>query len=353
MTTKKKSSVKKSPPKKAEKKVTTVTKASVTKKTVKKSVAEAKKTPKSPEKKVSTKKDTSKIGAVSQTGKTIEKVEQKETSLIAKLPEIQELLKAGVQFGHKAKRLNPKMEDYIYSKRWDIHIIDVNKTLELLEKALNFLTQASKEGDILFVGTKRQAVDIIQSEAMRAGAHFIVNRWPGGLLTNFELIKKSLKKLLDIENQFESGVEGKTKYEVSRMKKGWERLNRLYGGIKTMQQLPRAVVIVDSNFEKVALTETRRLGIPVVSIVDTNSNPEVVDYPVPGNDDALASIGLFAKCFADAVIEGNEGKGVKHDVRDYNVTEVKIKRKSDERKAEEEAEEEKEAAVKDTVKKTD
>jgi small subunit ribosomal protein S2 len=258
---------------------------------------------------------------------------EKEVKLKFDIPDVKEMLKAGVQFGHRVRRRDPRMDDFIFATKWDISIIDVTKTSELLEKALKFLAGASSKGEILFVATKRQAQDIVKKEAMRAGAHYIVTRWPGGLLSNFQLIKKSIAKLRGLEEGFERGVENRTKYEISLMKKQWERLNRLYAGIKSMEQLPKAVVIIDTNYERVALSEATKLGIPVVSVVDTNTNPELIDYPIPGNDDAIGSLEMFMKAFGDAVLQGNEGRGIKHDTKDYSTAEVKIIRKNNESEA--------------------
>jgi|GEM_PF-961293 len=251
------------------------------------------------------------------------------------IPDIKEILKTGAQFGHQAKRWNPKMRDYIFEKRGNIHIIDLSKTIPLLEKALKFLVKASAKGRILFVSTKRQAADIVKEEAKRAGAYYIVYRWPGGLFTNFKMIRKSLKKLEKLEEDFEKGIEGRTKYEVSVMKKEWMRLNNLYGGIKTMDRKPKAIVVVDQNYEKNAVKEAQQVGVPIISIIDTNCDPDGINYPVPANDDSIKSIKLFVHLFADAVLQGNVGKGVFHDEKDYSKVEVKIIKPVLEKKEEE------------------
>ncbi len=256
----------------------------------------------------------------------------KSTSKSLKI-EVADFLKAGVQFGHETKRWNPKMQKYIFAEKNNIHIIDISKSVELLEKAVEFLQKVSSTGDILFVGTKRQASDIVKQEAIRAGAYYIVNRWPGGLLTNFDLIKQSLKKYQTLETEFQTGVEGRTKFEVSNMKKEWVKMNRLYEGIKKMSSFPKAIVIVDINYERNVITEAKKLGIPVVAVVDTNTDPDLVDYPVPGNDDAISSLRLLVSYFADAVLTGNKGNGVKHEFVDYSKFEVKI-RKVEEKKEE-------------------
>lgn len=243
------------------------------------------------------------------------------------MPDAQELLKAGSQFGHETKRWNPKMRRYIFGEKNNIHVIDVSKTLESLEKASSFLVDAASRGNVLFVGTKKQASDIVKAEAIRSGAYFIDTRWAGGLLTNFKMIKESLSKLNSLERMFEEGVQGRTKYEVSKMKKEWAKLNRLYSGIKTLSAKPTAVVVLDTNFEKAAIKECKKISIPVVALVDTNSDPDSADYPIPANDDAISSITLIMKVLSDAVLAGNGGNGVKHDLKDYSKVEVKITKK--------------------------
>ncbi|HEX9804826.1 MAG TPA: 30S ribosomal protein S2, partial [Candidatus Dojkabacteria bacterium] len=240
------------------------------------------------------------------------------------IPGIKDFLKTGAQFGHQTKRWNPKMSKYIFTKRGDVHIIDLSQSLPLLENALKFLVSASSTGRILFVGAKKQAAEVVKAEAARSGAYYVIHRWPGGLLTNFNMIKKSLKKLNQLEEDFEKGVEGRTKYEISVMKKEWERLNRLYVGVKSMDRKPKAIVVVDPNYEKIAVREARKIGVPVVALIDTNSDPEGINYPIPANDDALGSLKIFLKLFADAIYQGNEGKGVVHNEKDYTKMEVKV-----------------------------
>lgn len=250
------------------------------------------------------------------------------------LPSVEELLEAGVQFGHETRRWNPKMAEFIFGSKDKIHVIDVTKSLEALEVALNFLAKSASEGTVIFVGTKNQASEIVRREAIRAGAYFVDQRWAGGLLTNFGVVKQSLKKLNSLEKQFEEGVEGRTKFEVSRMKKEWQNLNRLYSGIKQMENKPTAAVIIDINYEKGALRECKKLGIPVIALVDTNVNPELVNYPIPSNDDAISVIDLMMKTFADAVLEGNNSNGIKHKLVNYSAEEVKIAKTAEEEEAE-------------------
>ncbi|MBD3363121.1 30S ribosomal protein S2 [Candidatus Dojkabacteria bacterium] len=268
------------------------------------------------------------------------------------IPELQTFLKAGAQFGHETKRWDPKMEKFIFASKKDIHIIDLSQTVVLLKKALRFLTEAARQGPVMFVGTKRQAAEIVKEEAVRAGAYYVIHRWAGGLLTNFKVIKKSLKKLDKLEERFDKGIEGRTKYEISKLKIEWGRLDRLYGGIKGMKRLPTALVVIDPRYEIGAVVEANRLDIPIIAVTDTNCNPEVIDYVVPGNDDALGSVGLFMKLFADAVLVGNGGEGVKHTFKDYSETEVKIVKQNEDKKEDEESvEQEKKTVGKFRIKK--
>lgn len=238
--------------------------------------------------------------------------------------DIKELLKAGSQFGHETKRWNPKMAKFIYGDKNDIHIIDISQTQELLSKAADALEKLAATGTVMFVGTKRQAVDIVKKYSIESGSYFMVNRWVGGFFTNFRQVKRSLQRLRDLETMFESGIEGRTKYEISRMKVEWQRLNRLYAGVKTMEKWPVAVVVIDPRYERAAVLESRRAGIPVFALADTNCDPSIVDYIIPANDDALGSIELVVKTFAGAIKAGNGGKGITHELKDYAPLEVKI-----------------------------
>lgn len=255
-----------------------------------------------------------------------------------KLPDIKAMLETGVQFGHQTKRWNPKMQKYIFAKKGNFHIIDISQTLPLLEEAAVFLTKAASEGDVLFVGTKRQAVDIVEQEAIRCGAHYITNRWVGGLFSNFEIVRKSINKLNELEKILQEGVENRTKQEIYWMKRVLARLERLFSGVKQMTSLPKVIVIIDANYEKKTVKEAKKMKIPIVAVVDTNSDPDLVDYPIPGNDDALGSIKLFMKTFADAVLLGNKGNGIKHKQMDLAALEIKIIKKTREPKIEEKEE---------------
>lgn len=240
------------------------------------------------------------------------------------IPAISEFLKAGVQFGHQVNKWNPKMSEYIFTKRGKIHIIDLSKTIPMLEEALAFVTKMSAEGEILFVGTKRQASGIVKDVAKDSGAFYITNRWPGGLLTNFNLIKQSLKRFNKLEKDFEVGVEDRTKFEVSQMKKDWIKMNRIYEGVKTMTKFPKALIVVDAHFERNAVREAKKAGIPVIALVDTNTDPTTVDYPIPANDDALKSITLILELLGQAVKNGSKTKRVIHVYKDYYKEEIKI-----------------------------
>ncbi|MCM8780270.1 MAG: 30S ribosomal protein S2 [Candidatus Omnitrophica bacterium] len=221
---------------------------------------------------------------------------------------IKQLLEAGVHFGHQTKRWNPKMARFIFDQRSGIYIIDLEKTEECLNKARDFLMDLAGKGEIiLFVGTKRQAKEIIKEQAIRAGMYYVIERWPGGLLTNFSTIQKSISRLREIEKMKESGEFSKfTKKEVAGMENELAKLNKNFGGIKDMERIPQALFIVDVKKEETAVKEAKRLNIPIAALIDTNSNPDNIDYPIPGNDDAIKSIGLITKIIADAVIEGRK-----------------------------------------------
>jgi small subunit ribosomal protein S2 len=230
---------------------------------------------------------------------------------------MKELLEAGVHFGHQVRRWNPKMKEYIFGERNGIYIIDLQKTQKLFRDALNYVTEAVTERPnmkILFVGTKRQAQDAIKEEAERCGQYYINNRWLGGLMTNFQTVQQSVKKLKDIETMREDGrYDMLTKKERLGLDRSHESLMKNLAGIKDMTRLPDMLFIIDVRKEEIAVAEANRLGIPVVAVVDTNCSPEGVNYVIPGNDDALRAIRLFASRIADAIMEGQnvgtEGAG--------------------------------------------
>ncbi len=219
---------------------------------------------------------------------------------------MRELLEAGVHFGHQTRRWNPKMAPYIFTKRNGIHIIDLSKTIPLFKIAWEYVRdEVAKGADILFVGTKKQAKDIIQEQAERCGAFYINERWLGGLLTNFQTVRKSIEKLKKLERmEAEGAFEILPKKEVVRLKKKKEKLEKYLKGIKNMEKIPDIIYVVDTVREELAVREAKKLGIPVVAIADTNCDPDLIDYPIPGNDDAIKAINLITTKIADAVLEG-------------------------------------------------
>jgi small subunit ribosomal protein S2 len=219
---------------------------------------------------------------------------------------MKELLEAGVHFGHQTKRWDPRMKEYIFGERNGIYIIDLQKTLKMFKDASKFVTEITSQGKvILFVGTKRQAQDAIAEEATRAGMFYINNRWLGGLLTNWVTVQKSVKRLQELDEMATDGrYELLTKKEVIRLERERKHLQANLAGIKNMKRLPDALFVIDSNNEAIAVKEARKLGIPVVAVVDTNCDPTVVDHVIPGNDDALRAIRLFASKIADSAVEG-------------------------------------------------
>ena len=220
---------------------------------------------------------------------------------------MKELLEAGVHFGHQTRRWNPKMKPYIFGARNGIHIIDLQKTVRLFKTTYEFVVRTVSEGyPVLFVGTKKQGHDSIVEESDRCGMFYIVNRWLGGTLTNFQTIKKSIKRLKDIERMKEDGsITRYTKKEILKMEKELFKLERNLGGIKNMDELPGAIFVVDPRREKIAVKEGRKLGIPVIAIADSNCDPDEIDFILPGNDDAIRAIRLFCSKIADACIEGH------------------------------------------------
>ena len=221
---------------------------------------------------------------------------------------MKELLEAGVHFGHQTKRWNPKMKEFIFGERNGIYIIDLQKTLKMFKEASKFIADLSSQGRvILFVGTKRQAQDAISEEATRANSFYINQRWLGGLLTNWVTVQKSVKRLKELDEMATDGrYELLPKKEVIKLERERKHLQANLAGIKNMSRLPDAVFVIDSNKEQIAVREARKLGIPVVAVVDTNCDPSEVDYVIPGNDDALRAIRLFASKIADSVVEGSQ-----------------------------------------------
>jgi small subunit ribosomal protein S2 len=218
---------------------------------------------------------------------------------------MKELLEAGVHFGHQTKRWNPKMKEYIFGERNGIYIIDLQKTLKLFKEAMRFVGEMASQGkNVLFVGTKRQAQEAIAEEATRCQMFYVNQRWLGGLLTNNTTIQRSIKRLKELDALAADGYTGRSKKEITRLERERKHLQMNLAGIRDMPGLPDYIFVIDSNKEEIAVREARKLGIPVVAVVDTNCDPDMVDYPIAGNDDALRAIRLFASKIADAVIEG-------------------------------------------------
>ena len=223
---------------------------------------------------------------------------------------MKQLLEAGVHFGHQTRRWNQKMAEYIFTERNGIYIIDLQKTVRKLEEAYNFVRQLSMEGkSVLFVGTKKQAQDSVRDEAQRAGAYYVNARWLGGMLTNFRTIRRRIDRLNQLKTMESDGTfDMLPKKEVVKLNLEIEKLEKFLGGIKEMKQLPGALFIVDPRKERIAVAEAKKLGIPIVAIVDTNCDPDEIDYVIPGNDDAIRAVKLISGTVANAIVEGKEGQ---------------------------------------------
>ena len=223
------------------------------------------------------------------------------------------LLESGVHFGHQVKRWDPRMKKYIFAERNGIHIIDLQKTIGAIKDSYEAVRKIVASGkSVLFVGTKKQAQQAVQKEAERCGMYYVNNRWLGGMLSNFTTIKKSLQRLKKIEKmEIDGTFDNLTKKEVASLLKEKEKLTKNLGGIKDMKELPGALFVIDTHKEQIAVAEARRMGIPIVAVVDTNCNPEGIDFPIPGNDDAIRAISLFTSIIANAVIEANNEEGLK------------------------------------------
>lgn len=223
---------------------------------------------------------------------------------------MKQLLEAGVHFGHQTRRWNPKMAKYIFTERNGIYIIDLQKTVKKVDEAYNFLRSVAEEGkSVLFVGTKKQAQEAVKEEALKADMFYVNERWLGGMMTNFQTIQKRINRLKELEAMEEDGTfEVLTKKEVLQLRHEMEKLEKFLGGIKDMKKLPGALFIVDPRKERIAVAEARKLNIPIVAIVDTNCDPDEIDYVIPGNDDAIRAVKLLTGRMADAVIEGRQGQ---------------------------------------------
>ena len=237
---------------------------------------------------------------------------------------LQDLLMAGTHFGHLTRRWNPKMKKFIFMEKNDIYIIDIKKTLAMLERACEEVADIVRSGEkILFVGTKKQAKDIIRIEAERCGQFFVNERWLGGTLTNFITVKKSIKRLKNLDKMATDGTYEKlTKKEVLYIEREKEKLEKVLGGIKEMAKLPGAIFVVDVKKEAIAVREADRLNIPIIGLIDTNSDPDLIDFPIPGNDDAFKSINLITRSIAQAIIEAQQGQ-VSEEVEEELIEEKK------------------------------
>ena len=237
-----------------------------------------------------------------------------------------ELLEAGVHFGHQTQRWNPKMKPYIYGARNGIYVLDLRKTTDLLDEAYAVVREfASKNKNVLFVGTKKQAAEVVAEEATRAGAYYINRRWLGGMLTNFETIRGRVNKLRELEDFMNSGhAEKLPKKEIAKLNRELGKLSKTLGGIKDMRGLPDVIFIVDQKKEDIAIKEANKLNIPVICLADTNADPEGIDYIIPGNDDAIRSIKLITSKLADAVLEGNNLEKLMQTLKSLNLSNLKM-----------------------------
>ena len=239
---------------------------------------------------------------------------------------MKQLLEAGVHFGHQTRRWDPKMAEYIFQARNGIHIIDLQKTSKKLDEAYKFIKDQSEEGkDILFVGTKKQAQECIKEAAIKCNMYYIDQRWLGGMLTNFQTIQKRIERLKELETMSEDGTfDVLPKKEVIQLKGEMEKLEKNLGGIKDMKELPGVIFVVDPKKERIAILEAKKLNIPVVGLVDTNCSPEDVDYPIPGNDDAIRAVKLIADVMANAVIEGKQGESFEPEMPEEQIAETEV-----------------------------
>jgi len=253
------------------------------------------------------------------------KSETKNKDFEVKIPSLEELLKAGVHFGHKKSTWNPLMEEYIYEERNGVHIIDLVKSRKMIKEALTELRNLSQKGTVLIVGTKGQAANLVRNMALENGAFYVNKRWPGGLFTNFKNIKRSIIKLIKMEEKIAGGAEDLVKKEVLLMERDVERLNKVYEGLKFMEELPKAMIVIDSKVEKNAIREAKLSGVKTFALVDTNCNPDLVDYPIPANDDSIKSITLFVNLFAEAIKGSKKLDSVKALRNTHEATLAKLK----------------------------
>ncbi len=268
--------------------------------------------------------------------KVVEETKTQNKVSTVKFPELIELLQSGCHFGHKKSAWNPRMKQYIYEERNGIHIIDLVKTQELLKKAVEELEKLSNTGNILIVGTKGQAASIVQNIALEKGAFYVNRRWPGGLFTNFETIRRSIQNLVKMEEEIAQGGKDLVKKEVLLMEKEIAKLNMIYKGIKFMDKLPVAIIVIDSKVEKIAVREANKVGIPIISMVDTNSNPDLITHSIPANDDSLKSITLIMNVLGEVIGNSKYGNSLVALRRDHEAVLDRMSRNFLEKKEREE-----------------
>lgn len=269
------------------------------------------------------------------------KTETVKQSLKVEIPELITFLQAGSHFGHKSSAWNPKMKKFIYETRNGVHIIDLVKTRKLLSKALEELNSVVDKGNVLIIGTKGQAAGLIEEVAKQTGAFYVTKRWPGGLFTNFDHIKKSIQSLVKMEESLASGGGDLVKKEVLQMERDVERMNKVYEGIKFMDELPKMLIVIDSKVEKIAIKEARIAGIPILALIDTNCDPDLIDYPIPANDDSIKSINLFVDLFGEVIKAGKKSESLRalrinHDANLKNLKAKYLEEKERQERMEEE-----------------
>ncbi|MCS7317559.1 MAG: 30S ribosomal protein S2 [Candidatus Dojkabacteria bacterium] len=240
------------------------------------------------------------------------------------LPTIESLMEAKVHLGHLAKHWHPAYKRFISGKANGFYLIDLDMTISKLKKACEFLVQAASKGDIIWVCRKKHLSNLVQNLAIQSKSHFVVSRWIGGLLTNFDVVRTSINKLIKLEQTFEKGVHDRTKYELMIMKREWKRLYRSFAGVKNLTKKPVALIVVDPVFEYSAVIEATKMSIPVIGIVDTDTDPNLVTYPIPANDDLISSVSVILEPLSKAILLGNKGKGVEHQLKDYSNIQVQI-----------------------------
>ncbi|MGI6423424.1 MAG: 30S ribosomal protein S2 [Candidatus Dojkabacteria bacterium] len=272
---------------------------------------------------------------------TTPKAKTKKKDLKVEIPELLTFLQAGAHFGHKKSAWNPKMNKFIYETRNGVHIIDLVKSRKLLTTALEILNEEVDKGNILIIGTKGQAAGLVEKMSKESGTFYITKRWPGGLFTNFDCIKKSIQSLVRMEEELASGGQDLVKKEILQMQNDVARLNSVYEGLKFMDELPRILIVIDSKVEKNAIKEARIVGVPIVALIDTNCDPDLIDYPIPANDDSIKSISLFISLFGEIIKSGKKSESLRalrknHEANLANLRAKYLEEKEREEKMEEE-----------------